>query len=56
MYKDFQAYLQAELKNIEDENYIKQLNGYKKYIQSISSKDVYLYLYSIMDDELRKID
>ena len=38
-----------KLKNIIDENYINQLNGYKKYIEKVTGKDVYTYLYSIID-------
>ena len=44
-----------KLKNIDDKNYIKQLNGYKKYIESIIDKKVNIYLYSILDDELKEI-
>ena len=45
-----------KMKNITDENYIKQLNGYKEYIKSISKKDVNIYLYSIIDDKLEKLN
>ena len=45
-----------KLKNITDEAYIKQLTGYKKYIESISTKPVSIYLYSILDGKLEKID
>ena len=41
-----------KMKNITDENYLKQLNGYKSYIESISNKEVNIYLYSILDDKL----
>ncbi len=41
-----------KLKNTTDSNYIRQLNGYKKYIESISKKSVNLYLYSILDEKL----
>ena len=39
-----------------DEKYNLQLRGYKKYIESISSKKVFIYLYSIMDDKLKEIE
>ena len=44
-----------KLKNINDENYIKQLNGYKSYIEQISNKNVNIYLYSIIDETMNKI-
>ena len=42
-------------KNIVDDAYIKQLNGYKKYISKISKKAVNIYLYSIIDDKLEQL-
>ena len=44
-----------KLKSITDENYIKQLNGYKKYIESISNKKVNIYLHSIIDNKLKQL-
>jgi len=55
-YDDYINIIDYKLKNIDDLAYIKQLNGYKQYIESISNKRVYLYLYSIINDELKKID
>ena len=45
-----------KMKNITDENYLKQLNGYKKYIEGISEKEVNIYLYSILDNTLQKLN
>ena len=45
-----------KLKNINDDAYLKQLNGYKKYIEKISNKKVNIYLYSVLDDKLDKIE
>ena len=45
-----------KLKNIDDSNYDKQLNGYRKYIMNRCGKDTYCYLYSIMDSKYREID
>lgn len=45
-----------KLKNIDDESYIKQLMGYKNYIASISKKIVTVYLYSIIDNNLKKLE
>ena len=44
-----------KLNNIDDENYDKQLNGYRSYIESISNKKVNCYLYSIIDNNYREV-
>ena len=54
-YKNKFIIIDYKLKNIEDENYLKQLNGYKEYIESISNKKVEIYLYSILDNILNKL-
>ena len=54
-YNDKIKIIDYKLKNINDEAYIKQLNGYKKYIKDLFNKDVYIYLYSIFDNNLREI-
>lgn len=48
--------LDYKLKNIEDDAYIKQLLGYKDYISRKTNKRISLYLYSILDEKLKKID
>ncbi len=45
-----------KLKNIESKEYIKQLDGYKKYIEKKSKKRVSCYLYSILTSTLEKIN
>ena len=45
-----------KLKGITDENYIKQLSGYKEYIEKISNKNVSTYLYSILDEKVLQIN
>ena len=45
-----------KMKNITDDAYLKQLNGYKKYIESISEKQVNIYLYSILDEKLESLN
>ena len=55
-YENFINIIDYKMKNITDENYLKQLNGYKKYIESISSKSVNIYLYSILDNKLEKLN
>ncbi len=49
-YDDHIDIIDYKLKNISDEKYIDQLNGYKKYIEMISNKKVNTYLYSILDE------
>ena len=44
-----------KLKQIDDENYINQLNGYRNYIKTKTDKNINIYLYSIMDNELKKL-
>ena len=44
-----------KLKNIDDINYDKQLNGYRKFIEEKSGKKVYCYLYSILDEVYREV-
>lgn len=51
-YKDYFKIVDYKLKNIIDEAYINQLNGYKKYIENLTGKKVYTYLYSIIDEKL----
>ena len=54
-YKDHYKIIDYKLKNIEDENYYKQLNGYKKYIEDNTNKKAEIYLYSILENELNKL-
>ena len=44
-----------KLNNVKDENYLLQLNGYKNYINTISNKEVNIYLYSIIGETLEKL-
>ena len=44
-----------KLKNIDDSMYDRQLNGYRDVISKKTNKDVYCYLYSIIDEKFRKI-
>ncbi len=55
-YRDHFDIIDYKLKNIDDEAYIKQLNGYKEYLNKISDKEVNIYLYSIMDGVYKKIE
>ena len=48
-YDDNIKIIDYKLKNIKDDNYVNQLNSYKKYISSITSKNIKIYLFSIID-------
>ena len=55
VYKDHIDIIDYKLKNISDEAYIKQLNGYKDYIHAKFKKKTNTYLYSIMDNVFEMI-
>ena len=44
-----------KLKGIDDIEYDKQLNGYRKYIEDKTGKKTYCYLYSILDERVREV-
>ena len=54
-YIDHIDIIDYKLKNIEDEAYIKQLEGYRTYIKRKTNKSVNLYLYSIIDGSTKKL-
>ena len=54
-YEDYIDIIDYKTKNIEDESYIKQLEGYKIYIEKLTNKKVNTYLYSIMENLLMKV-
>ena len=54
-YSDHIDIVDYKLKNIVDDAYLSQLEGYKKYISSLTNKPINIYLYSIIDEELRKL-
>ena len=41
---------------IDDQNYDIQLNGYKKYIETLTNKRCKCYLYSIINEKYREIN
>ncbi len=45
-----------KLKNIYDEAYIKQLHGYYDFLKDKIDKPISLYLYSIMNKDLKKVE
>lgn len=54
-YDDYIDIIDYKLKNVSDEGYIRQLQGYCDYIKTCSGKRVNLYLYSLMDSEFSAI-
>ena len=54
-YNDQIDIVDYKLNNIKDDNYLKQLNGYKEYIESITNKEINIYLYSIIGETLEKL-
>ena len=54
-YSDKIDIIDYKLNNIRDENYLKQLNGYKTYIETITNKEINIYLYSIISGNLEKL-
>ena len=55
VYKDYIDIIDYKLSNIDDPNYIKQLNGYKQYIENKSGLKVNTYLYSIEKNEFKTV-
>ena len=55
-YDDHIDIIDYKLKNINDEAYFKQLNGYRNYIKKISNKNINVYLYSIIDSVYQKVE
>ena len=55
VYKDNIKIIDYKLKNISDEAYLKQLNGYKDYIENRFNKPTNIYLYSVTNNALEKV-
>ena len=54
-YKDHVDIIDYKLKNTNDENYQKQLNGYYNYIKTKTNKPINLYLYSLLEHKFYNI-
>ena len=44
-----------KLKNIDNPKYIEQLEVYYKYVRSIYNKEIKMYLYSLLNEEIKEI-
>lgn len=54
-YSDKIIIVDYKLKNVNEDDYIKQLHVYLNYVKSISNKKTYLYLYSIIDKTIKEV-
>ena len=54
-YEDKIDIIDYKLNNIKDDNYLKQLQGYKEYISKISNKEINIYLYSVIGETIEKL-
>ncbi len=54
-YDDHFDIIDYKLSNIDSEEYVNQLSGYKEYIESTYNKPCNMYLYSIKKDKFKKI-
>ena len=54
-YEDKIVIIDYKTKTIDDVHYDEQLNGYRTYIESLTSKPVYCFLYSIIDETYREV-
>ena len=52
---DYLMIVDYKLKNIDDINYDKQLNGYREFLEKKTGKRVECYLYSIIDSIYRMV-
>ncbi len=55
-YPNKYAIIDYKLKNTKDKEYYNQVNGYRKYLQSITTKKIEIYLYSLIDGVLVDLD
>ena len=54
-YEDHIDLIDYKLKKVEDKAYQEQLTGYQKYLEKVTSKKVFLYLYSILENKIEPI-
>ena len=54
-YSDKVIIIDYKLKNINEEDYVRQLHVYSDYVKNITKKDVKLYLYSILEKSIKEI-
>ena len=53
--KDKYTIVDYKLKNIDDDAYLNQLNGYREFISKKTNKKVDCYLYSILNEEYKEV-
>ena len=55
-YDNYINIIDYKLKNTSDKHYLDQLNNYRDYIKRKTNKDVNIYLYSIINNEVKDLD
>ena len=55
-YEEHIDIIDYKLKSIDDENYLNQLHGYQEYIENLTDKQTDIYLYSILDNTMKKLN
>ncbi|HHU59595.1 TPA: hypothetical protein GXZ34_01585, partial [bacterium] len=55
-YEDHIKIIDYKLKDIDNENYLRQLKGYREFLTTKTSKTIELYLFSLIDNKYKKID
>ncbi len=56
VYETHIVLIDYKLNNTKEKEYLKQLKGYKDYIQEKTGKDVFLYLYSILQNQMEQVE
>lgn len=54
-YDNYLVVIDYKTKNIDDEAYLKQVEGYKEYLEIKTKKHVYAYLYSLIDEKYKQV-
>ena len=55
VFDDHNIIIDYKLKNTQDDAYLKQISGYRNYIEKLTNKPTITYLYSIIDGKLVEI-
>ena len=53
--EDEMIIIDYKLKNIDDESYDNQLNGYRMFLSNKTKKEIKCYLYSILEEHYKEV-